>query len=266
MNKNDEQQFLPAAVQQADTDSVVGLHPQIIVVVGTIEVSLHDESTGGMRKIECISELTNERFEIIALADNNAVGGRSKAGFFRRTIEKLCGGWRVQFFNACDSAADHYKMMIDRAGRILLINADVLRMPYRTLLKLIGGLPRMIEMALRSVKSAVDELRVPRGIKGLSTSKNARISLVASEKGLQFPSGFVLSAEEWMMRVTSIDTELCISAGRRRWIHRPAVALPFYAYKVAVSVEDDAYMVALPQDVLQALGPGSELQFDEYAD
>ncbi|MFD2662307.1 hypothetical protein, partial [Paenibacillus thailandensis] len=88
MNKNDEQQFLPAAVQQTDTDSVVGLHPQIIVVVGTIEASLHNESTGGMRKIECISELTNERFEIIALADNNAVGGRSKAGFFRRTSRK----------------------------------------------------------------------------------------------------------------------------------------------------------------------------------
>lgn len=101
----------------------------------------------------------------------------------------------------------------------------------------------------------------------LSASENACISLIVSEKGLLFPHGFVLSAEEQMMRIAITDTELIVSADRRRWIHRSAVAMPFHAYKTPVTVENDAYLVAVPPDVLQTLGGlEAELWFEMLAD
>ncbi|MFC0210972.1 hypothetical protein ACFFK0_00685 [Paenibacillus chartarius] len=219
MNKNDEQQFLLTMVQRAEADSViVRIQPQIIIVVRIREDSRRNVSAKVMQTIECVYEVTDERFEITLLSDAIADGGgQRKFKFFQRFIEKLCGGWRVQFFQSFGSTTS---LMIDRVRRMLLINADVLRMPYRSLMKLIGRLPEMIGIALKSVKSTVDGFTVPQSVKSQSASDNAYIVLVASEKGLLFPPDFILTASEWTMRVTATDTELCISASRRRWIHR----------------------------------------------
>jgi hypothetical protein len=266
MNKNDEQQFLPAAVQQADTDSVVGLHPQIIIIVHIDEDSSLNAPAGTVQTIVCFTEADKKRFEITLLADDIADGGvQRKLKFLRRLIENLCGGgWRVRFFKSFGSAS----MMLDRAGRILLINTDaVLRMPYRSMVNLLSRLPEMIANVYKGVKSTVKGGGGPNGINSLSASENACISLIVSEKGLLFPHGFVLSAEEQMMRIAITDTELIVSAGRRRWIHRSAVAMPFHAYKTPVTVENDAYLVAVPPDVLQTLGGlEAELWFEMLAD
>ncbi|NTZ20468.1 hypothetical protein EXW96_23940 [Paenibacillus sp. JMULE4] len=266
MNKNGKQQYLPAAVKQLDADGVGGLHPQFIIVVQIIGDSRCMVSKESLQIVECVSEVTKERFEIALLADDiTGDGERRKLKSFQRLIEKLCGGWRMHFFK---SSASTTGMMLDRVNKVLLVNADaVLRMQYCSVIKLIGKLSGMIANVYKGVKSTVGGFSGPKGIKSLLSSKNADIVLVVSEKGLLFPPGFVLSAEEQMMRITITDTNLIVSAGRRRWIHRSAVELQFHVYKITVTVEDDAYLVAVPPDVLQTLGgPGAELWFELIAD
>lgn len=268
MNKYDGQQFLPVAVQQADADSVVeGIHPQIIIVVHIVEDSRRKATAGAAQTIECVSvsEVNKERFEITLLSDDIVDGGgQRKLKFFRRLIEKMCGGgWQVRFFKSFGSTDN---LMIDRVRRVLLINADILLLPYRSMMKLISRLPAMINLALNSVKSTVEGFGGPRGIKSRSASENARIVLVASDKGLLLPPEVVLNAEGRFVRVTVTDVDICIRSADWRWLHRSSENLSFYSYKIEVVVDDGSYLIALPPDVIQAMGPGSELEFDIYAD
>lgn len=216
------------------------------------------------RRLSASPKLPKERFEIALLSDDIADGEEQRRiKFFRRLIEKMSGGWRVQFFKSFGTTAG---LMIDRMQKVILVNADVvLRMPYRSMINVIGRLSGMIANVYKSVKSTVGGFSEPKGIKSLSASGNGCIVLSTSPKGLRFQPDFVLSAEEQMMRIAITDTDLIISAGRRRLIHRSAVALSFHAYRIAVNVEGDAYWVALPTDVLQAFVPGSKLEFDVYA-
>lgn len=146
MNKYREAQFVTKAVNRADEDSEV-VEIQTIITVH-IKEDLHKSSTQ-QYVIECKSESidANECFEIIVLAENSEVG---KAGFFRRVMGKLFGGWHLHFFSACNSPAKHYSMMLDRARKILLINIDLLRIPYRSLIKLTGKIQELISHALKA--------------------------------------------------------------------------------------------------------------------
>lgn len=250
MKNSKQQSIYPATVQRADQDSVeVHVH---IIVIRTIAFPDRIASAEVMQKMECFSELTSERFEVVVLSDNIEDGRQRKLRFFRRTVERICG-WRVKFFDASDSATANCNIMIDRARMILFINIDMLRLPINSFVKICVGLPKMINTALSGLKLAFDGLGRSDGAMSPSAMQDDSIILTLSDKGLLMPTFISLLAEDRVVRITVTDVAICIQSTGWRWIHRTSVPLPFYSYKVEVAVDGGSYLIAMPPDVLEAI-------------
>lgn len=264
MNKANGRQLFPAAKQQVD-DVASEIQPNIIIIVVQILGDVHFTTSGEPTQIvECYSETDKRLFEVVLLSDNTLnVDGQRKLKLFKRLIAKVSGGWQAQFFNADDVA---FKLMLDRDRKKLLINVDVLRMSYRSLIKLIGRVPEMIYTLLKSVESTMKRANTPRGAMSLSSTPNASMALtVVAEKGLRLPSGFALTAENRLVRVTITDVDICIQSASWKWMHGSVVALAFHSYKIEIEVDGDSYLIRIPPDVLSALSPGLDLSFDVYS-
>ncbi|WP_141680194.1 hypothetical protein [Bacillus sp. FJAT-26390] len=88
------------------------------------------------------------------------IGLRFKLKFIRETIEQL-SGWKVCLFKMYCPASGSNRIIADRRLKELYIDADLLRMPLRAIVKLIGSLPDLLSTLSGRVKSAVDGMYKP---------------------------------------------------------------------------------------------------------
>ncbi|PYI52423.1 hypothetical protein [Paenibacillus flagellatus] len=159
-------------------------------------------------------------------------------------------------------------MFADRQMKELYINVDLLRMPLRAIVKLIGSLPDLLSALSERVKSAVDGLYKSDRTKIFRVNQQASVGLTVSENGLCFPSHYVFSADELFVHVSINDNEVYLRCDNGwRLFFQSQLPLPFYAYKTPIEVRSQGYTIPLPLDVCYGLKRDhKELHFVVYAD
>ncbi|MFD1135621.1 hypothetical protein [Paenibacillus urinalis] len=261
---NHQQQFQLSA---ATNGSKFELHPHPAVSITNVVVLQHITLSDASRKLICESECRNEPFEFVVLKDAPFIGLRFKFGFIRETIEQL-SGWKVYFFKMYSPESVSGGMFADRQMKVLYIDTDLLRMPLRAIVKLIGSLPDLLSVLSERVKSAVDGLYKSDRTKALRMNQQASVGLTVSDNGLCFPAHYVFSADELFVHVSINDNEIYLRFDNGwRMFFQTHLPLPFYAYKTPIEVRSPGYTIPLPLDVCEELKRDQhELRFVVYVD
>lgn len=266
MNKNEKQNQLPVVFSNTN-GSNIEIHPHVMIAVTTVVVLQHNESSSISQRLICEAECSNERFEIIVLKETAISGIQFKFKFIREAVEQLIG-WSVHLFKMCSPASSNDRIIVDRQMKQLYIDADILRMPLRALIKLIGRLPELLAALTGRLKMAVEEFGKLNDSKTLRVNQQASVALSVGESGLYFPSHYVFSANELFVHVSINENEIYLRFDNGwRMFYQSNVLLPFYAYKTPIEVIERGYTIPFPVEVCHELKcVTKEVHFEVHAD